>query len=176
MGMLLKVYIIISNMYIYNFFTFIFVINIYYKDYPLSMQVDIDSDKYQKINKIGEGTYGVVYKARDKLTNEIVAIKNIRLDHEDEGIPSTAVREISLLKELHHPNIVCLKEVSSGENKLQLIFEYVDCDLKKYMETNTLSEDKIKEIIYQLLLALDYCHSNRVIHRDLKPQNILINK
>ena len=81
-----------------------------------------------------------------------------------------------MLKELHHPNIVCLKEVSSGENKLQLIFEYVDCDLKKYMETSTLAEDKAKQIIYQLLLALDYCHSNRVIHRDLKPQNILINK
>lgn len=86
------------------------------------MHTEIDSEKYQKINKIGEGTYGVVYKARDKLTNEIVAIKNIRLDHEDEGIPSTAVREISILKQLQHPNIVCLKEVSSGENKLQLIF------------------------------------------------------
>ncbi len=86
------------------------------------MQVDNDSEKYQKISKIGEGTYGIVYKAKDKITNELVAIKSIRLDHEDEGIPSTAVREISILKQLQHPNIVCLKEVSSGENKLQLIF------------------------------------------------------
>jgi cyclin-dependent kinase 2 len=56
------------------------------------MQVEIDSEKYQKISKIGEGTYGIVYKAKDKLTNDLVAIKSIRLDHEDEGIPSTAVR------------------------------------------------------------------------------------
>lgn len=99
----------------------------------------LDSEKYQRIGKIGEGTYGVVYKARNKNTNQIVALKNIRLDHEDEGIPSTAVREISLLKELQHPNIVCLKDIVSTESKLQLVFEYVDCDLKKYMEGETLS-------------------------------------
>lgn len=103
------------------------------------MQPDADTEKYQKIAKIGEGTYGVVFKAKHKETNEVVALKNIRLDHEDEGIPSTAVREISLLRELQHPNIVCLKDIVSGENKLQLVFEYVDCDLKKYMEGIQLS-------------------------------------
>jgi cyclin-dependent kinase 2 len=71
-------------------------------------------ERYQRITKIGEGTYGVVYKARDKITNETVALKKIRLEHDDEGIPSTAVREISLLKELQHPNIICLKDVISG--------------------------------------------------------------
>lgn len=131
-------------------------------------------ERYQRINKIGEGTYGVVYKARDKLTNDIVAVKKIRLDHEDEGLPSTAVREISLLKVLSHPNVVGLREVVSGENKLQLVFDFVDCDLKKYMEGITLSEETVKAIIYQLLLSLEYCHANRVIHRDLKPQNILV--
>ncbi len=133
-------------------------------------------ERYQRINKIGEGTYGVVYKARDKLTNDIVAVKKIRLDHEDEGLPSTAVREISLLKVLSHPNVVGLREVVSGENKLQLVFDFVDCDLKKYMEGITLSEETVKAIIYQLLLSLEYCHANRVIHRDLKPQNILIER
>ena len=63
-------------------------------------------ERYQKLEKIGEGTYGVVYKAKDRVTGEIIALKKIRLEAEDEGIPSTAIREISLLKELQHPNIV----------------------------------------------------------------------
>ena len=68
-------------------------------------------DRYQKLEKIGEGTYGVVYKAKDRVTGEIIALKKIRLEAEDEGIPSTAIREISLLKELQHPNIVRLYDV-----------------------------------------------------------------
>lgn len=62
--------------------------------------------KYEKVEKIGEGTYGVVYKARDRVTNETIALKKIRLEQEDEGVPSTAIREISLLKEMQHGNIV----------------------------------------------------------------------
>ena len=63
-------------------------------------------EKYARLEKIGEGTYGVVYKAKDKKTGEFLALKKIRLEAEDEGIPSTAIREISLLKQLQHPNIV----------------------------------------------------------------------
>jgi len=63
-------------------------------------------DKYQRLEKLGEGTYGVVYKAKNLETSEIVAIKKIRLEKEDDGVPSTAIREISLLKNLKHPNIV----------------------------------------------------------------------
>ena len=62
--------------------------------------------QYEKIDKIGEGTYGVVYKARDRKDGQIIALKKIRLEQEDEGVPSTAIREISLLKELHHNNVV----------------------------------------------------------------------
>jgi len=65
-----------------------------------------EGDKYQKLEKLGEGTYGVVYKAQNKITGEIVALKKIRLEKEDDGVPSTAIREISLLKTLKHPNIV----------------------------------------------------------------------
>ena len=65
-------------------------------------------ERYQKLEKIGEGTYGVVYKAKDRVSETIIALKRIRLEAEDEGIPSTAIREISLLKELRHPNIVRL--------------------------------------------------------------------
>lgn len=97
-------------------------------------------ERYQRVSKIGEGTYGVVYKAKDKLTNEIVALKKIRLEHDDEGIPSTAVREISILKGLSHPNIINLKDVTCGSNKLNLIFEFVDIDLKKYLEAGPASE------------------------------------
>lgn len=83
-------------------------------------------DRYQKLEKIGEGTYGVVYKAKDLQTNEIVALKKIRMEHEDEGVPSTAIREISLLKEVQHPNIVKLKDIVFDETRLYLIFDFID--------------------------------------------------
>ena len=95
------------------------------------------------MDKLGEGTYGIVYRSRDKETNQviyfnniiqIVALKKIRLEHADEGIPSTAIREISLLQELKHPNIVELKDIIHGENKLYLVFEYFNLDMKKYLD------------------------------------------
>ncbi|CAD8048442.1 unnamed protein product [Paramecium primaurelia] len=132
-------------------------------------------ERYQKLEKIGEGTYGLVYKARDNQTGDIVALKKIRMDHEDEGVPSTAIREISLLKEVQHPNIVPLKDVVYDESRLYLIFDFVDLDLKKYMESvPQLDRMQVKKFINQMLQALNYCHQNRVIHRDLKPQNILV--
>ena len=91
-------------------------------------------DKYEKIEVIGEGTYGIVYKARDTDTGEIYALKKIRLESEDEGIPSTAIREIALLKELQHPNIVRLVNVLHTDRKLTLVFEYLDQDLKKLLD------------------------------------------
>merc|ERR1712100_96535 len=90
-------------------------------------------DRYEKLEKIGEGTYGVVYKAKDKESGEIVALKKVRMGNEDEGVPSTALREIALLKEIQHPNTVGLLDVESSESKLYLIFEFCDSDLKKYM-------------------------------------------
>ena len=92
-------------------------------------------EDFLKIEKIGEGTYGVVFKGKNKKTNEIVAMKKIRLESEEEGIPSTAIREVSLLKELQHPNIVQLKDVIMQENRLYLIFEFLTMDLKKYLDT-----------------------------------------
>jgi len=135
-------------------------------------------DRYQKLEKIGEGTYGVVYKARDKMNNDIIALKKIRLEQEDEGVPSTAVREICLLKEIQHPNVVELKQVVHGDNKLYLVFEYLDQDLKKYMDIAgaPLAPQLVKANLYQMLNGLAYCHAHRVIHRDLKPQNLLIDR
>ncbi|KAJ1959619.1 cyclin-dependent kinase 5 [Dispira parvispora] len=135
-------------------------------------------DKYQKIEKLGEGTYGVVYKAQNRETGEVVALKRIRLDKEEEGVPCTAIREISLLKELKHPNIVKLHDVLHTEKKLTLVFEHLDSDLKKFIDScnGELDYQVVKRFMYQLLHGLAYCHQRRVLHRDLKPQNLLINK
>lgn len=130
------------------------------------------------MEKIGEGTYGVVYKAKDRVTGEIIALKKIRLEAEDEGIPSTAIREISLLKELQHPNIVRLYDVVHTEHKLTLVFEFLDQDLKKYLDVcdSGLEIPILKSFLYQLLTGVAYCHHHRVLHRDLKPPNLLINR
>jgi cyclin-dependent kinase len=135
-------------------------------------------ERYQKLEKIGEGTYGVVYKAKDRVNETIIALKRIRLEAEDEGIPSTAIREISLLKELRHPNIVRLYDVVHTERKLTLVFEYLDQDLKKYLDVcdGGLDITVVKSFLYQLLTGVAYCHLHRVLHRDLKPQNLLINR
>ncbi|KAI8055990.1 protein serine/threonine kinase [Syncephalis plumigaleata] len=135
-------------------------------------------DKYQKIEKLGEGTYGIVYKSLNRETNEIVALKRIRLDNEEEGVPCTAIREISLLKELVHTNIVRLHDVLHTDRKLTLVFEYMDSDLKKYLDANGGDIDlpTIQNLLYQLLQGIAFCHAQRVLHRDLKPQNLLINK
>lgn len=145
------------------------------------------------------GTYGVVYKARDLNHNRIVALKKIRLEAEDEGVPSTAIREISLLKEMNDPNIVRLFDIVHADgHKLYLVFEFLDLDLKKYMEALPVSEGgrgkalpngshinmnqlglgeaMVKKFMAQLVEGVRYCHSHRILHRDLKPQNLLIDR
>lgn len=135
---------------------------------------------YVKIEKIGEGTYGVVYKGKNKITNQLVALKKIRLENDEEGVPSTAIREISLLRELQHPNIVSLQDVLMQENKLYLVFEFLQMDLKKYMETlppnKMLDTQLVKSYLHQITQGILYCHQRRTMHRDLKPQNLLIDK
>ncbi|XP_012522330.1 cyclin-dependent-like kinase 5 [Monomorium pharaonis] len=134
--------------------------------------------KYEKLEKIGEGTYGTVFKAKNRETHEIVALKRVRLDDDDEGVPSSALREICLLKELKHKNIVRLYDVLHSDKKLTLVFEHCDQDLKKYFDSlnGEIDLDIVKSFLYQLLRGLAFCHSRNVLHRDLKPQNLLINK
>ncbi|KAJ3451412.1 cyclin-dependent-like kinase [Anaeramoeba flamelloides] len=136
------------------------------------------SQRFTNLKQIGSGTYGIVYQATSKKTGEIFALKNIRLDSVDEGVPSTAIREISLLKDLRHPNIVRLTDVLHSNRKLTLVFEYLDHDLKKYMDSlnSPLPVRQIKSFTFQILRGLAYCAEQRVLHRDLKPQNLLINQ
>ena len=134
---------------------------------------------FSKIENIGSGTYGEVYKGINNETQEIIAIKKIKIDLENEGIPSTALREITILRELNHPNIVELKDVVCEDNKLYLLFEYLECDLKKYFDeigNELLNENTIKSFLYQILEGVAYCHSKKIIHRDLKPQNLLLDR
>jgi len=135
---------------------------------------------FERINKIGEGTYGVVYQARDKKSNEIVALKKVRMERETDGIPITALREISILQKLKHPNIVHLMEVVVGDkpDSMFLVFEYVEhdlADLVDSMRTGGFSESEVKCIIIQLLRAVSHLHDNWILHRDLKLSNLLFN-
>lgn len=135
-------------------------------------------ERYERIERIGEGAYGVVFKARNVVTNELVAMKRIRLDAvEGEGIPATTLREIGALRELACENVVRLDDVVRSDNRLYLVFEYMEQDLKMYLDSigpEGMSPRLVRSFAYQMLNGLAYCHAHRVMHRDLKPQNILI--
>ncbi|XP_019727293.1 cyclin-dependent kinase 10 isoform X1 [Hippocampus comes] len=133
---------------------------------------------FEKLNRIGEGTYGIVYRARDTKSDEIVALKKVRMDKEKDGIPISSLREITLLLRLRHPNIVELKEVVVGSHleSLFLVMSYCEQDLASLLENiqTPFSEAQVKCIILQLLRGLRYLHHNFIIHRDLKVSNLLM--
>lgn len=134
--------------------------------------------KYERDKKIGEGTYGVVFRAKDRTNGNIVALKRIRLDTEEEGVPCTAIREISLLKELRHENIVKLLDVVHSERKLTLVFEFLEMDLKAFMDeqSGNMEAGTVQHFMRDLLKGIDFCHQRNVLHRDLKPQNLLVSR
>ncbi|XP_066047124.1 cyclin-dependent kinase 13 isoform X3 [Chamaea fasciata] len=144
-------------------------------------------DKFDIIGIIGEGTYGQVYKARDKDTGEMVALKKVRLDNEKEGFPITAIREIKILRQLNHQSIINMKEiVTDKEDALDfkkdkgafyLVFEYMDHDLMGLLESGLVhfNENHIKSFMRQLMEGLAYCHKKNFLHRDIKCSNILLN-
>merc|ERR1719214_143674 len=121
---------------------------------------------YERIEKkpLGEGTYGEVFKARNTRTQDIVALKRIKLDQEEEGMPSTAIREISLLKELSHVNVVKLLDVycsNQTTKKLYLVFEFLDLDLKRYVKSQgQLPSSTVQIFSYQLLAGTEFCHAH----------------
>ncbi|KAK3014206.1 hypothetical protein RJ639_008951 [Escallonia herrerae] len=136
-------------------------------------------DEFERLNKIDEGTYGVVYRAKDKKTGEVVALKKVKMEKEREGFPLTSLREINILLSFHHPSIVDVKEVVVGSNldSIFMVMEYMEHDLKGLMETmkQPFSQSEVKCLMLQLLEGAKYLHDNWVLHRDLKTSNLLLN-
>ncbi|XP_065207006.1 cyclin-dependent kinase 10 [Planococcus citri] len=134
--------------------------------------------EFEKLNRIGEGTYGIVYRARDTKNGEIVALKKVRMEHEKNGLPISGLREISILLTCRHENIVHLKEVVVGRSleSIFLVMEYCEQDLASLLDNmqTPFSESQVKCIIIQLLKGLKYLHKNYIIHRDLKVSNLLM--
>ncbi|XP_015897783.1 cell division control protein 2 homolog C [Ziziphus jujuba] len=151
-------------------------------------------DNYEKLEKVGEGTYGKVYKAKDRSTGQLVALKKTKLEMDEEGVPPTALREVSLLQmlsqSLYVVRLLCVEHADKRNNTdgkpkpvLYLVFEYLDTDLKKYIDSHRkgpnprpLSHTLIRSFLYQLCKGVAHCHSHGVLHRDLKPQNLLLDK
>ncbi|KAK7070195.1 P-TEFb-associated cyclin-dependent protein kinase Cdk9 [Halocaridina rubra] len=157
-----------------------------------------DVIKYEKLAKIGQGTFGEVFKARDKRTGKVVALKKILMENEKEGFPITALREIRILKLLKHENVVNLLEISrtkgppppglqkpakatphmSSLSTFFLVFEFCEHDLAGLLSNANVKFNlgEIKKVMQQLLNGLYYIHSNKILHRDLKASNVLITK
>ncbi|XP_057307490.1 cyclin-dependent kinase 10-like [Hydractinia symbiolongicarpus] len=134
--------------------------------------------EFEKLNRIGEGTYGVVYRAKDTLSGKIVALKRVCMDKDKEGLPISSLREVTLLLKLQHRNIVRLKEVVVGR-KLEYVFlvmEYCEHDLASLLDNmkNPFTEAQIKCLLMQLLEGVNYLHDRFIIHRDIKVSNLLL--
>lgn len=138
-------------------------------------------EEFRCLNRIEEGTYGVVYRAQDKRTREIVALKKLKMEKEKEGFPITSLREINTLLKGQHPNIVTVREIVVGSHmdKIFIVMDYVEHDLKSLMETmrsrrQAFSAGEVKCLLRQLLMAVAHLHDNWILHRDLKTSNLLL--
>lgn len=132
--------------------------------------------------QIGEGVYGKVHRARDAVSGDVVALKRVKTDLtvEREGFPITALREIQILKELAHENIVSLREVALGgsDRSVYLAFEYLDHDLSGLVESrgSGVTPDHVCCYVRQLVRGVAHMHAASVLHRDIKASNLLIGR
>lgn len=138
-------------------------------------------EEFKCLNRIAEGTYGIVFRAQDKRTEEIVALKRLKMEKEKDGFPITSLREINTLLKGQHPNIVTVREIVVGSNmdKIFIVMDYVEHDFKTLMETMTHRKQsflpaEVKCLTQQLLRAVAHLHDNWILHRDLKTSNLLL--
>ncbi|KAL3645461.1 hypothetical protein CASFOL_010641 [Castilleja foliolosa] len=136
------------------------------------------ADTFEKLNKIGQGTYSCVYKGRDLLNNKFVALKKVRFDNMDPESVKFMAREIHILRKLDHPNIIKLEGLITSRTScsLYLVFEYMEHDLTGLASLPGVkfTEPQVKCYMQQLVSGLDHCHSNGVLHRDIKGSNLLV--
>jgi serine/threonine protein kinase len=144
----------------------------------LQNKLFISGRHFMCLEKLGKGAFGSVYKVQIRGTDEIYAIKKIKLDVDREGIPSATLREISILKSINHPNIVKILGLTTGDKSIEILLEYHRLDLRKFMEkykTNKIiyNLNTVRSILYQIIRATNYLHSRKILHRDLKLDNVL---
>lgn len=144
-------------------------------------------ENYRRTEILGQGAYGKVYKGQDLRTGQLVALKRALTTSEEEGIPPTTLREISILKSVSECEFIVkmldivISKTKSGKPLIYIVFQYLDCDLKAFMiktrgKGKGLGPEQSKNFCFQLLLGLKHCHTRGIMHRDLKPQNLLIEK
>lgn len=134
-------------------------------------------DNYKKINIIGRGTYANVYKAKSKSDNNLIAIKKmLNPDYSVEGIRASSVREIMTLRSCDHKNILKIIDAIYDKRCIKMIVELFEYDLKKCIKDNLMTDDQSLDCIFQIVDGIKYLHIHGFMHRDLKPQNILVKK
>lgn len=135
-------------------------------------------EKYENLGLVGEGSYGMVLKCRHKETGQLVAIKKFLESEDDKMVKKIALREVRMLKQLRHDHLVNLIEVFRRKKRLYLVFEFVDHTVLDELEKcpNGLDENTVRRILWQVLKGIEFCHVHNIIHRDVKPENILVSR
>ncbi|KAH8703671.1 cmgc/cdk/pitslre protein kinase [Talaromyces proteolyticus] len=136
-------------------------------------------DNYQRLNHIEEGSYGLVSRAKDLVTGEIVALKKLKIDKSPDGFPVTGLREIQTLQRARHNNIVRLREIVMGNNMndVYLVMDFLEHDMKTLLDDmqEPFLPSEIKTLLQQMISATEFLHSHWILHRDLKTSNLLMN-